>query len=142
MRGDIRAAILHLLGESPMHGYQLMQEIEERSGGMWQPSPGSIYPNLAQLTDQGLITSTQEGSKNIFSLTDEGAANLEERTDPPPWERFAEDAASGGRGLKGAMMQLGAAAQQVRHTGSAEQREATIEIIDNARKAVYRLLAE
>lgn len=142
MRGDIRAAILHLLGEGPMHGYQLMQEIEDRSGGFWQPSPGSIYPNLSQLTDQGLITSTQEGSKNIFSLTEEGTAKLAERTEPAPWERFANEDGSGGHGLRGAMIKLGAAAQQVRHAGTAEQREAAIDIVDSARKAIYQLLAD
>src|SRR4051794_3835778 len=62
-RGDVRAAVLLLLAEEPMHGYQLMQAIAERSGGRWTPSPGAIYPTLNQLEDEGLVTVTQESGR-------------------------------------------------------------------------------
>ncbi len=76
-RGDVRAAALALLAEEPRNGYQLMQEIEERSGGVWRPSPGAIYP-LSQLEDEGLVTATKQGSGRTFELTDEGRAHVEE----------------------------------------------------------------
>ena len=69
-RGDVRAAVLLLLAEEPRNGYALMQEIEERSEGVWRPSPGSIYPALAQLEDEGLVEATKEGSGRVFALTD------------------------------------------------------------------------
>lgn len=142
MRGDIRIAILHLLDESPMHGYQLMQEIEDRSEGRWQPSPGSIYPNLSQLADEGLISSAPESGKNIFSLTVNGTAAVRALTEPAPWERFAEEDASDPRGLHSAMRGLIAAIQQVASNGSAEQRDAATNIIDQTRKSLYLLLAD
>src|SRR5512138_1738522 len=69
-RGDVRAALLALLAERPMHGYEMIQELDARTGGIWRPSPGSVYPTLALLEDEGLVTSdTSEGRKR-FSLTD------------------------------------------------------------------------
>src|SRR4051794_26451555 len=80
-RGDIRSAILLLLAEEPRNGYGLMQEIEERSGGIWRPSPGSVYPALSQLEDEGLVRVVEEEGRKTFTLTDEGkqhvAANKE-----------------------------------------------------------------
>src|SRR3954471_698319 len=78
-RGDVRAAVLQLLAEEPMHGYQLMQAIAERSGGRWTPSPGAIYPTLAQLEDEGLVTVTQESGRKLATLTEAGRAHVEER---------------------------------------------------------------
>src|SRR5882672_8468868 len=91
-RGDVRAAILALLAERSMHGYEMIQEIGERSGGLWRPSPGSVYPTLQLLADEGLVTSSEgSGSKRLFELTDEGRAAAERLDSTPPWEHFAQD---------------------------------------------------
>src|SRR5215218_4893726 len=76
-RGDVRAALLVLLGEEPRNGYQLMQEIEQRSDGVWRPSPGSVYPALQQLEDEGLVRVAPGEGRKAFELTDEGRAHVE-----------------------------------------------------------------
>src|SRR6266511_2215675 len=80
-RGDVRAAILAVLAEQPMNGYQIIQEIAERSGGVWKPSPGSIYPTLQQLEDEGLVTADAEVGRRTFTLTDEGRAYVADHAD-------------------------------------------------------------
>src|SRR5438128_12124350 len=92
-RGDIRTAALLLLAEEPRNGYQIMQEVEERSGGVWRPSPGSVYPALAQLEDEGLIRSEESDGRKLFVLTDAGRAHVEERdpSKPAPWEQLSVD---------------------------------------------------
>ena len=138
-RGEVRSAVLLLLVEQPRHGYEIMQELEQRSEGGWQPSPGSIYPTLQQLADEGLVESRPEGGKNIFTITDTGTAKAAE-VEAPPWERLAGDGSHGG--LRAAMGQLAGAARQVGSAGSSEQVEKATEIITDARKAIYRLLAD
>lgn len=123
-----------------MHGYQLMGEIEQRSSGAWRPSPGSIYPLLQQLTDEGLVQPTDDGGRKVFSLTAEGRALAEENADSRFWE-----SRSAGRervDLKAAVGALGHAAAQVARTGTPEQAKRAEEIIVEARKQLYRLLAE
>src|SRR5271157_3954308 len=80
-RGDIRTAALLLLAEEPRNGYQIMQEVEERSGGVWRPSPGSVYPALQQLEDEGLIRSEEVDGRKLFALTDAGRELVTERGD-------------------------------------------------------------
>ena len=77
-RGDVRAAILALLGESPMHGYQIIQELETRSNGLWRASPGSIYPTLQLFEDEGLVSASEVDGKRVFQLTDTGRERLAE----------------------------------------------------------------
>ncbi len=125
-----------------MHGYQIMQELEERSGGGWQPSPGSIYPTLQQLADEGLIISAPVDGKNVFSLTEDGATAVAASEGPPPWERFVGEGGAAFAGLKRSMFQLGAAARQVAAAGNRSQAEAANEVLNDARKALYRILAE
>jgi DNA-binding PadR family transcriptional regulator len=142
-RGDVRSAILVLLREQPMHGYQVIQELAERTGGDWRPSPGSVYPTLQLMEETGLIAGAEHEGKRIFTLTAEGERVLDERGDqPPPWASMA----GGSRGLfhdlKEAFPALGAAAMQVVQTGTAEQAKATIEILVDARRRIYALLAE
>ena len=92
-RGDVRIAVLSLLSEEPMHGYQIMSELADRSGGAWQPSPGSIYPLLQQLADEGLVESAKSEGRKVFSLTDTGATTAAETADETPvWERLAGSA--------------------------------------------------
>ncbi len=86
-RGIIRDAILHLLAEQPMHGYQVMQELSERSGGRWHPSAGSIYPTLQQLEDEGLVTAEDRDGRKTFSLTEAGQAATTALPTDRPWSR-------------------------------------------------------
>src|SRR5699024_5639742 len=69
-RGDVRAAVIHLLAEEPMHGYQIIREIEQRSDGAWKPSAGSVYPSLQLLADEGLLTVEEDAGRKTYSLTE------------------------------------------------------------------------
>jgi DNA-binding PadR family transcriptional regulator len=141
-RGDVRAAVLTLLAEQPMHGYQIMQELEARSEGVWRPSPGSIYPALQLLQDQGLVKAEDVEGRRVFSLTPEGeAAAVEARTDTPPWQS-GEPEDDPRLGLRNAFFQLGAAVRQVGMAGSQDQVGKALEILAEARRKVYALLAE
>ncbi len=103
-RGDVRAAILALLAEEPMHGSQIITELTERSGGVWRPSPGSVYPTLQALEDQGLVTADKSEGRRVFSLTAEGRTAAEEVADgPAPWERAARGADRSLLDLRGLM---------------------------------------
>lgn len=138
-RGDVRLAILHLLTEEPMHGYQMMQELTERTNGMWQPSPGSVYPTLQQLEDEGLVKAEEQEGRRVFHLTDAGRAALEEEA-APPWERFhAHEAFTD---LREAGFQLAAAVMQVARAGSESQVAEARRILEEARSQLYQLLAE
>src|SRR5437764_8183186 len=118
-RGDVRAAVLVLLGEEPRNGYGLMQEIEQRSEGEWRPSPGSVYPALAQLEDEGLVRAEQEGSGRRFTLTDEGRAHVEEHRAElgEPWANLGGEGGSG-RYQRRALGDLAAAFMQVSRAGT------------------------
>ncbi len=143
-RGDMQAAILALLAEQPMHGYQLIQELATRSGGVWTPGPGSVYPTLQAMEEQGLVAGEQDGSRRVFSLTDAGRAAVESHEhdrSPMPWEQIAE--ASGPRlDLRQSIGALFAASAQIERTGTADQVEKAVALIDQTRKALYLLLAE
>ncbi|WP_078966837.1 PadR family transcriptional regulator [Streptomyces sp. WM6378] len=141
-RGDVRASILALLKDRPMHGYEMIQEIGERSGGAWKPSPGSVYPTLQLLEDEGLITSESEGGKKLFTLTDAGRTEAESGAEAP-WE-------DAGRGVDWEAMHeirqagfgLMEAFGQVWKTGSADQRQKALGVINDARKKLYLILAD
>lgn len=141
-RGDVRASILALLKDRPMHGYEMIQEIAERSGGAWKPSPGSVYPTLQLLEDEGLISSETEGGKKLFALTESGRTEAEAGSDAP-WEEA-------GRGIdRDAMHQmhhatggLAGAFNQVWINGNAEQREKALTVVNEAKKKLYLILAE
>jgi DNA-binding PadR family transcriptional regulator len=140
-RGDVRAAIVLLLAEEPRNGYQLMQEIEQRSGGRWRPSPGSVYPSLAQLEDEGLIRSTEIEGAKLFEITDAGREHLAERGEhAPPWEEEEDDhPAASLKKLIGAIAQ---ATMLVARGGSEEQIAKAVEVLKRARRELYRILAE
>ena len=141
-RGDVRASILALLKDRPMHGYEMIQEIAERSGGAWKPSPGSVYPTLQLLEDEGLIASESEGGKKLFALTEAGRTAAEEGPEAP-WEEASRgvdwealnDVRQAGFGLMEAF-------GQVWKTGSKEQREKALAVIGDARKKLYLILAD
>ncbi|MGX2998444.1 PadR family transcriptional regulator [Streptomyces sp. JNUCC 64] len=141
-RGDVRASILALLKDRPMHGYEMIREIEERSGGVWKPSPGSVYPTLQLLEDEGLIDSATEGGKKLFSLTPDGRQAAEEGPETP-WEGV-------GRGvdlealneIRKAGSGLVDAFGQVWKSGNEEQREKALAVVNEARRKLYLILAE
>ena len=141
-RGDVRAAALALLTERPMHGYEMIKEIEERTGGIWKPSAGSIYPTLALLEDEGLVRSEEVEGKRRFTLTDEGREQAEARSGDSPWEQVTAGADPGELRLRQAFVALRAAVLQVGMAGSAEQAERARDLLDETRKKVYALLAE
>jgi DNA-binding PadR family transcriptional regulator len=142
-RGDVRTAILVLLAERPMHGYQVIQELSERTGGEWRPSPGSVYPTLQLLEESGAIAAEEVDGKRVFALTDEGRALLQARGDQaPPWASFSGPSGGLFHELKEAFFQLGAAGMQVVQTGSSDQAKATLDILVEARKKIYALLAD
>lgn len=141
-RGDVRAAILVLLAERPMHGYEMIQEIAERSQDLWRPSPGSVYPTLQLLVDEGLITGSESGgSKKLFELTDVGKAAAE-KVETPPWDEIAEGVDPAHLNLRAAVGQLFGAVAQSAHAASAEQQQRIIEIVNNARREIYTILGE
>jgi DNA-binding PadR family transcriptional regulator len=140
-RGDIRAAILALLVEEPMHGYQIIQELAERTGGVWRPSPGSVYPTLQQLEDEELVCETaSESGKRVYALTDAGREQAAGA--PAPWTAVAGESESELMTLRDLAHQVLAATRQVAHAGTAAQIEAAQVVLRDARKALYRLLAE
>lgn len=141
-RGDVRAAILALLAEQPRHGYEIISEIAERSGGLWRPSPGSIYPTLQLLADEGLVTSRDEGGKKLFELTDEGRAAAERQEGTPPWEQIAQDVDPNEANLRKAGGMLFAAAMQVNHAGTPSQQKRAAEVLNEARRKLYNILGE
>ncbi|MGH9078800.1 MAG: PadR family transcriptional regulator [Acidimicrobiales bacterium] len=142
-RGDVRAAILALLAEEPMHGYQVITEITERSGGVWRPSPGSVYPTLQALEDQGLVTADQSEGRRVFSLTGGGRAEAEAAGDgPPPWEEAAQSADRSLVDLKSLLGETAAAIWQVARAGNQEQIKAVAEILADTRRRIYLILAD
>ncbi|PQE01126.1 PadR family transcriptional regulator [Mycobacterium sp. EPG1] len=141
-RGDVRAAILKLLTERPMHGYEMIQEIHERSQQLWKPSPGSVYPTLQLLVDEGLLVSTEsDGSKKLFELTDQGRAAAGEIA-TAPWDEITEGADPTAVGLRNAARQLMGAVAQSAHAASAEQQQRILDVVNNARREIYSILGE
>ncbi len=140
-RGDVRTAILLLLAEQPMHGYQLMQAIAERTGGAWTPSPGAVYPTINQLEDEGVVSVTADAGRRLVTLTDTGRGQLAEHRDT--WgDPFAGyEATAPGADLRRLLHELHEATRQVARTGTEAQREAAARILNDARRALYLLLA-
>ena len=142
-RGDVRAAILALLAEEPMHGYQIITELTERSGGVWRPSPGSVYPTLQAMEDQGLVTADKSEGRRVFSLTPDGRTVAEEAGDgPAPWERAAKGANRSLVDLRGLIGEVAGAAMQVGRSGSESQVKAVGEILAETRRRIYLVLAD
>jgi len=142
-RGDVRAALLTLLAEEPRNGYQLMQEIENRSEGVWRPSPGSVYPALQQLEDEGLVRSDESDGRKVFRVTDAGRQAAEEASAAgAPWEAASEAVDSDVWELFGVARQVGMAIFQLAQAGSPQQLAEAREILTNARRSLYGILAE
>lgn len=141
-RGDVRLAILYLLAEEPMHGYQIMSELSDRTDGIWQPSPGSIYPTLNQLEDEDLVRAEEHEGKKVYALTDEGRAQVDEDQDGAPWERISSPYSKGLIKLREAAFGAGAAVMQVARAGSDDQIGKALEVLEDAKRRIYEILAE
>ena len=139
----IKAAVFAALAEGPMHGYQIMQRIEELSGG-WRPSPGSVYPTLQEFEDRDLVRSEEVDGKRVYSLTEAGTAEADKLRDLEgnlPW-MTAEGPTGTRMKLRQAVGGLAAATRQVGMSGSDDMVAKTLEILADARKRIYALLAE
>ncbi|MGZ6297570.1 MAG: PadR family transcriptional regulator [Candidatus Limnocylindrales bacterium] len=140
-RGDVRSAILALLAEEPMHGYQIINELETRSGGRWRPSAGSVYPTLQQLEDEGLVRAEERDGRRVFTLTEAGRKAAEVSTTrggAAPWGAADDDGAS----LRNLLVQVAAATVQIGQVGSPELTVEARKILTETRRSLYRLLAE
>jgi DNA-binding PadR family transcriptional regulator len=140
----VRTAVLALLWEGPRHGYQMIQEISERSDGAWKPSPGSIYPVLSALQDEGLVDDEKIEGRRVFSLTDAGRAAVEERADEIAHvfdaNKAEEDADLAD--IRPLIAGVASATMQVLQSGSPEQVAAARKVLATARRELYLLLAD
>ena len=144
-RGDVRAAALALLAEEPMNGYQIIQQISERSGGLWRPSPGSVYPALAQLEDENLIAlQASAGERRAYALTDAGRGYAAEHSEElkAPWSAMSGDAVSAAADMRSLVRQVHVAAFQVLSAGTQTQQAQARKVLTQARRSLYRILAE
>jgi DNA-binding PadR family transcriptional regulator len=142
-RGDVRAAILELLAERPMHGYEMLQELGERTDGVWRPSPGSLYPALQLLEDQELVVSVTADGRRRYELTDAGRAEQAGRPGgPSPWETMVRDANKDDVALGRTMRQVAIAVRQVAEAGTPDQKLRAKALLEEVRRQTYLLLAE
>lgn len=145
-RGDIKYALLELLAERPRHGYELIKELEQRYGGFYRPSPGTVYPTLQLLEEEGHLTMAEQDGKRVYTVTESGRRLLEERRaegrHEAPWSRGA---GPGGtpelHELRSQVGALLAVVQQVAQHGTPEQVQAAMAQLETARRELYRILA-
>ena len=142
-RGDVRAAILALLQEGPRNGYQIMSEIHERSGGVWRPSPGAVYPALQQLADESLIEAAESSGRRAFGLTDAGRRYVEENPEMAraAWESMAQGEPGEMPGLFVQAARLGGSIVQMARDGTPEQTHAAEALLERTRRTMYQILA-
>jgi DNA-binding PadR family transcriptional regulator len=144
-RGEIRTVLLAALTEGPGHGYDVMQRLEEKTGGAWRPSPGSVYPTLQLLEDEGLVRSTERDGKRVYELTEAGRADAAARVEEAgglPWELDGGPSARRGREYAGSIKAVVVAFRQVATAGDADQVDRAIAILNDTRKQLYAILAE
>jgi DNA-binding PadR family transcriptional regulator len=142
-RGDVRAAVLALLAERPMHGYEMIQELDSRTGGVWRPSPGSVYPTLQLLEDEGLIASEQSEGRKRFTLTDAGREEATKAAERAPWTEIVDgDAVSALQDFRQAVGGVVNAFGEVHSAGTDDQRTRAFEVMKEARRKLYAILAE
>jgi DNA-binding PadR family transcriptional regulator len=135
---------LLLLAEGPLNGYQIMQEIESRSDGVWRPSPGAVYPALAQLEDEGLIRTEEPGGRRTYVLTDRGRAEVDTRRGGmgAPWEQMSGAVGEDVGALFGELRRVAMAAAQIGHLGTADQVAKARGLLADVRRGLYALLGE
>jgi DNA-binding PadR family transcriptional regulator len=141
-RPNVRPALLALLLERPMHGYEMIQELESRTGGIWRPSPGSVYPTLQLLEDEGLIVAETSGGRKAYTLTDAGRAEAETAAQNPPWAQFTDDTMSQVQDFRDAAVGIMSALKQVGFSGTPEQRAKALEILNETKRKLYAILAD
>ncbi|GAB2918989.1 hypothetical protein GCM10027280_02520 [Micromonospora polyrhachis] len=144
-RPNVRGAVLALLTEGPMHGYEMIQEIDSRTGGAWRPSPGSIYPTLQLLEDEGVIANAADsagGGRKRFALTETGQDEATRAAQSPPWDDFAPGTVSSWHEMRDAGFQAMNALRQVMMTGTDDQRERAAQVLGETRRKLYAILAE
>jgi DNA-binding PadR family transcriptional regulator len=141
-RPNVRPAVLALLLERPMHGYEMIQELESRTGGIWRPSPGSIYPTLQLLEDEGLIEAEASGGRKRYTLTDAGRAEAETAAQNPPWAQFTDDTMSQVQDFRDAAVGIMSALKQVGFNGTPEQRDRALEVLNETKRKLYAILAD
>jgi len=144
-RGDVRSAILDVLAVEPMNGYQIIQQIAERTGGSWKPSPGSVYPTVQQLEDEGLVEGVDGAGRRLLRLTEEGRQYVEEHPEElaATWKPFDEDSEDeSSPDLKPVIGQVMSAVWQVMTTGTRQQQAEAAEILADTRRRLYGLLAD
>ncbi|MFT3873779.1 MAG: PadR family transcriptional regulator [Nocardioides sp.] len=146
-RGDVRSAILDVLRHQPMNGYQIISQIAERSDGAWRPSPGSVYPTISQLEDEGLVTTDESAGRRTLRLTEAGEAYVAERADDlaavwRPFERDLGDGEDEVSRLKPEIVALMNAVWQIVTTGTEQQHAEAIDLLVETRRKLYGLLAE
>jgi DNA-binding PadR family transcriptional regulator len=142
-RGEVRNLILAALREKPMHGYEVIQELEAQSDGRWRPSAGSVYPTLQQLADEGLVTGEEVDGRRTYTLTDMGrneAERADRRADRPRWTGRDDDDRD--PDIKALALQLAGAVLQVNKIGSPNAKREVVRILTEARREIYRLLSE
>jgi DNA-binding PadR family transcriptional regulator len=141
-RQNVRQAILALLLERPMHGYEIIQELDARTNGIWRPSPGSVYPTLQLLEDEGLIEATAEGSRKSYQLTADGRPEAETAAQNPPWAQVGDDAMSQVQDFRDAAVGIMSALKQVGFTGTPEQRQKALAVLNETKRKLYAILAD
>ncbi|WP_433430896.1 PadR family transcriptional regulator [Nonomuraea sp. CA-141351] len=141
-RGDVRAALLALLLEGPQNGYQMIQDIEERSRGVWRPSPGSVYPALQQLEDEGLVSGDESGGSRTYSLTEEGRRQAARHAGQAPWDEVARSVPQDHHELRVLWGQLNEAFSHLVRTASDRQVVQAKELIKKTRRSMFQILAE
>jgi len=141
-RPNVRNAVLALLVERPMHGYEMIQELESRTGGIWRPSPGSIYPTLQLLEDEGLIVAEESGGRKRYALTDAGRPEAERAAQAAPWQDYGDENVSMAQDYRDAIFGIMNALRQVGFNGSNEQRAGALEVLVETKRKLYALLAE
>lgn len=142
-RGDVRTAVLAVLAEQPMHGYQIIQEITERTDGAWIPSPGSVYPTISQLADEGLVCTEKAGGRTVAQLTEQGQTYAGEHRSEldAMWQTNGTAADDEVGELRSVGQGLLAAAAQVARTGTPEQLTEAVRLLADTRRRLYLLLA-
>lgn len=143
-RGDIRAVILSLLAEGSSNGYGVIKTIAERTGGAWRPSPGSVYPTLQQLVDEELIAQAGTGRRTEFTLTEAGESYVKENADElaRAWESSTPKRSESELAFQQSVGKLMGVVGQFHHAASDAQREAAVAKLDEARRALYLILAD
>ena len=141
-RGEVRGLILAALKDKPMHGYEVIQALEAQSDGRWRPSAGSIYPTLQQLADEGLVSGEDVEGRRVYTITDAGRKLADEGRERSPWTEAEEDDRTGATDIRKLALELAAAVMQVQRMGSPRARREADKILTDARKQMYRLLAE